>query len=217
MSKLAVRFLVVTFAIMLLCWGACILCGFFGINLTSAPILYVPYLLGGLSPTIASYIVLRREHVICSFRDWLAINFSFRGGLLSYLLIPVLAGVFFLCLCLISGYESGAPLFSIVFMMPVMLFAGGLEETGWRGILQPELEKKLGYTIATVIVAAIWWLWHLPLFFIVGVSQYGANYVCFGFNVLGLSFALSSIKKTSSSTFLCILFHVLSLLFLPSM
>ena len=92
-------------------------------------------------------------------------------------------------------------------MVPMMLFLGGLEETGWRGILQPQLEEKLGYTAATVVVAVIWWLWHLPLFYIVGVSQYGANFPAFGLDVFGLSFALAAIRKTTSSTFLCVLFH----------
>jgi len=163
--------------------------------------------LGGLSPTIASYIVEKKNCKICSFKEWLIIIFDFKHNIFSYLLLPVLAGLFFLCLCSISGYESGAPLIALVFMIPMMLLGGGLEETGWRGILQPELEKKYGHTIATILVSIIWWLWHLPLFFINGVSQYGADFISFGINVIGLSFALSAIKKLTSSTWLCILFH----------
>ena len=53
----------------------------------------------------------------------------------------------------------------------------------------------------------IWWLWHLPLFFIQGVSQYGQNYFAFGINVLGLSFALAGIRKVTGSVWLCVLFH----------
>ena len=207
MSKLCRQYLTVTFMIMVLCWGTCLVCSMCGISLADFPLLYVPYMLGGFSPTIASYIVQKKHCEVSGFKAWLRLIFDFRHNLYSYLLIPVVAGVFFLCLCRISGYESGAPLFAVVFMIPMMLFGGGLEETGWRGVMQPELEKKYGYFISTVLVSAVWWIWHLPLFYIRGVGQYGADFVGFGINVIGLSFALAAIKKITNSTWLCILFH----------
>ena len=207
MSKLASRYLVVTFVIMLLSWGICLVCSAFGIYLTNMPLLYVPYLVGGLSPTIASFLVLKQRQDVSNFRQWLKTLFDFKHNLASYLLLIGFAGVFFLILCVICGYQPGAPIFALVFMVPMMLFGGGLEEAGWRGILQPEVEEKYGYTLATLFVAVIWWLWHLPLFYIPGVSQYGTSFFEFGFNVLGLSFALSAIKKVTGSTWLCILFH----------
>ena len=92
-------------------------------------------------------------------------------------------------------------------MVPMMLFCGGLEEAGWRYILQPELEKKCNFIISTIIVSVIWWLWHLPLFHIQGVAQYGQNFLAFGLNVLGLSFALACIRRNTKSVWLCVLFH----------
>lgn len=119
----------------------------------------------------------------------------------------ILAIIFMLPQCVICGYENGAPIYAIIVMVPMMLAAGGLEEAGWRYILQPELEKKYSFTISTIIVSIIWWLWHLPLFYIQGVGQYGQNYFAFGINVLGLSFALASIRKNTNSVWLCVLFH----------
>ena len=72
-----------------------------------------------------------------------------------------------------------------------------------------ELEKKYNYFVATIIVSVIWWLWHLPLFYIPGVAQDGMNFGLFGIKVLGLSFALASIKKNTNSVWLCVLFHCL--------
>lgn len=43
-------------------------------------------------------------------------------------------------------------------MIPMMFVGGGLEEAGWRYILQPELEKKYSFTVSTIIVSIIWWL-----------------------------------------------------------
>lgn len=207
MSKLNIKYLVYTFIIMIMCWGTCIVCSINGILLSDNYWLYIPYLLGGLSPTIASFIVLKQNKVITGFKEWIKNVFDFKHNLWSYVLVVLFAIIFILPQCLISGYEKGAPLFAIIFMVPVMLFCGGLEEAGWRYILQPELEKKCNFLISTIIVSVIWWLWHLPLFHIQGVAQYGQNFLAFGLNVLGLSFALACIRRNTNSVWLCVLFH----------
>lgn len=128
-------------------------------------------------------------------------------NIFSYLMVVIIPFIFIIPQCFISGYESGAPVFAIVFIVPIMLVGGGLEEAGWRYILQPELEQKYSFTISTIIVSIMWWLWHMPLFYIQGVVQYGQNYFAFGISVLGLSFALASIRKNTGSIWLCVLFH----------
>ena len=50
----------------------------------------------------------------------------------------------------------------------------------------------------------------MPLFYIQGVAQCGQNYFAFGINVLGLSFALASIRKSTGGVWLCVLFHCLT-------
>jgi membrane protease YdiL (CAAX protease family) len=189
---------------MLVCWGICLICSVIGITLADNYLLYIPYLLGGFSPTIASLIVTKNQKRL---KEWLADVFDFKHNLFSYIAVIVLSVLFVLPQCLISGYKMGAPLYTIVFMVPIMLLGGGLEEAGWRYILQPLLEKKHTFVVATLLTGILWWVWHLPLFFIQGVSQYGQNFFAFGINVLGLSFALASIRKTAKSVWLCVLFH----------
>ena len=203
--NVTVKYLLITFSMVAICWGTCLVCGLFGITFSNMPVLYAAYILGGLSPTVAAFLVLRKG----GFLAWLKSVFDFKHSLLSYLLVLVLAACFFLVLCLVCGYTPGAPIFIVPFMIPIMLFGGGLEEVGWRGILQPELEKKLGFVLSTLITAVIWWVWHLPLFFIPGVGQYGADFGVFGINVLGLTFALGTVKRCTGSTWLCVLLHCL--------
>lgn len=210
MSKLNKNYLSFTFLLMLLGWGICFLCSFNGISLNDHKWLYVPYLLGGWSPTIASYFALKRNNKVTNTKEWLKKIFDFRHSVFSYLLVVIMAVLLILPQCVISGYENGMPIYAIVVMIPVMLVGGGLEEAGWRCILQPELEKKYPFTIATIIVSMIWWLWHLPLFYIQGVGQYGQDYLAFGINVLGISFALASIRKNTGSVWLCVLFHCIA-------
>ena len=209
MYKSVHMFLVLTFLTMGICWGICLVCCVCGIYFAAMPILYIPFLIGGWSPTIAGFLVMKKTGRISGFKDWLGEIFDWKQSLWNYAAAIAFAGIFFFCLCAFSGYASGAPLFAVVFMIPPMLFMGGLEEVGWRGLLQPELEKKLGFTLATFVVSGIWWLWHLPLFYINGVGQYGADFLEFGINILGLSFALASLKKITGSTWVCVFLHCL--------
>ncbi len=55
------------------------------------------------------------------------------------------------------------PLFFLAFTLTALV-RGGLEEPGWRGLLQPALQDKFNPLVASLIVALFWSLWHLPLF-----------------------------------------------------
>lgn len=209
MKNLVKPYLLTTFGIQFLCWGGCAVCSARGVYLSEWPALYVLYFLGGFSPTIASFLALKCSGGVAGFSQWRRSVFDLRHSVFSYLLLVIFAGCFFGTLCLISGYDAGAPLGFVVFMIPMMLFGGGLEETGWRGILQPAWEKKFGFAGASFLTAAVWWLWHAPLFQIQGVSQYGADFLAFGIQVLGLSFALGAVRKVTGSVWLCVLLHCL--------
>ena len=207
MSKVSKHFLIVTFAIMAICWGTCMICSFNNLSLETDYFLFVPYLLGGWSPTIASYIVLKKNGKVKNFKDWMKNVFDFKHGLNSYMLVIGLSILYVLPQCIVAGYEKGAPLYAMIVMIPLMLLGGGLEEAGWRYILQPELEEKFPYVVATIIVSVIWWLWHFPLFYINGVGQEGHSYIAFGFVVFGMAFALACVRKCTGSVWLCVLLH----------
>ena len=44
-----------------------------------------------------------------------------------------------------------------------MLMAAIGEEAGWRGVLQPELQRRFGPIKGTLLVGLIWGYWHLPI------------------------------------------------------
>lgn len=209
MSKLSKDYLLWTFSIMAVCWGILAVLSLNGIFFNDNILLYIPYMLGGWSPTIASYIVLKKNNQVNNFKDWLRNVFDLKHNVFSYIMVLIFAIIFILSQCLSSGYEKGVPFITIIALVPAMLFGGGLEEAGWRYIFQPELEKKCNFYLSTIIVSIIWWLWHLPLFYIEGIAEDGMNFWLFGIKVLGLSFALASIKKNTNSVWLCVLFHCL--------
>lgn len=206
MSKISKDFILYTFSILIVCWGVYMICSYNGVSLNDNYALYIPYLFIGWSPTIASYIVLKKNKQIDSFKGWIKNIFDFKHNALSYLLVIGLSVLFILPQCLIAGYDNGTPFFAIIVMMPMMLILGGLEEAGWRYILQPDLEERHSFVISTIIVSLIWWLWHYPLLYIQDSLQ-GNHYFVFGIKVFGLSFALACIRKCTKSVWLCVLLH----------
>jgi membrane protease YdiL (CAAX protease family) len=55
------------------------------------------------------------------------------------------------------------PLYALVFGLTAVA-QGGNEEPGWRGLMQPELQKRFSPLVAALIVSVFWSLWHLPLY-----------------------------------------------------
>ena len=208
-TRTFVEHLILTFLIMGVCWGLCILLSVFQVTMKTQFWLYIPWFLGGVSPAIASFVVLRKNHLVKGFVDWLKHVFDFKHKICGYLLAIVFPAVQVLLMCLISGFKFGLAFYWLPLIILAMLFAGGLEEAGWRYITYPFLKKKCGFILAALITAVIWWIWHTPLFFIPEVSQYHKDFLVFGIMVLGMSFMLSAIREITGSVWLCILCHAI--------
>ncbi len=207
--KLVKEYLFITFALMLLFWGGCVLASR-TLGLTVEALwMRIPYALGGFSPTVASYVALKRSGRVKTFREWLKRVFDLRHSLWVYAEALLFVLVYYAVNCLVNGFTAGAPVFVLVVIVPLMLFGGGNEEAGWRMVLQPELEKALGFHGATLLTGGIWWVWHLPLFFIHGTAQESMNFFLFGILCLALSYALATIRRTSRGVFPCVLTHCL--------
>lgn len=208
-KKLVKEFLIITFVIMIIFWGGCALISqTFDITINNI-FLRIMHIVGGFSPTIASYISLRRNNKVKNFKEWLKKIFDIKHNIGTYLLVVLFVLIYYLLGCLINGFEIGAPIFMILVIAPMMLVGGGNEEVGWRMILQPELEKKFGFNLATILTGITWWLWHFPIFFIKGTANMNMNYFLFGIMCLTLSYAMATIRKISEGVFPCILTHCL--------
>jgi len=55
------------------------------------------------------------------------------------------------------------PIYALTFGLTA-LAQGGNEEPGWRGLMQPELQRRFSPLAAALIVSVAWSLWHLPLY-----------------------------------------------------
>ncbi len=201
-KNVVIQFTVLTFTIMLIFWGGLALCEQFGFTLDKYAFLYVTYIIGNWSPAIASYVILRKNKEVSGMKEWLKNIFTVKTSIYNYLFVVALLIVYMVSMVLTSGLNKVNPIYMFFIYTPAALLTGaGMEEAGWRYILQSELNKKFGYLFSCLIIAPIHILWHIPL----GISE---TFLWNVINIFGITFALGAIHKISKGNiFLCVLFH----------
>ena len=172
------------------------------------------YAIGGLAPTIAAFAAVITTRRQSPFREFLVRLFRWRVGALWYaaaigtpLTIALIAAGAARLLAPATAPLFTRPWYAFFPLLVSMIAGGGLEEAGWRGVAQPELERHLSRELAALVVGIVWSAWHLPLFFIPGVTQYRTNFLVFSVQVVGAAMILAWLYGHTRSIFLCILFH----------
>ena len=158
------------------------------------------------APAYASYAVFKKYGGISGgkvfFRQILSIGNKRKTVvllLLSYLLLLVF--------CLVCETYTGNPWYLLVPYLPFMVIGGGIEEIGWRGYLQPCLEKRFSFVPAALIQGSIWAIWHLPLWFVQGSTQSSLNFGSFWLYCVVFCFVLGALYRATSSIFAAVLLH----------
>ena len=219
-TRIAWQFTALTFVIAYGFAGALIIAARFGYDVnnvvTSFPefLANVPFSVYILSPAIASYIVLRKSGTVSGLRGWLQVVFFAKGRPAGYLLVVSALVVYFSLHLLVSGPSAYAlPWFMFLLSLPGNLIIGGMEEAGWMTALQPQLYRRWGYFVSSVVVGIIWLLWHVPLFFIPGTNHESGviDFWMFAVQVMAFRFLYGAILAVSprNAVFLCILCHTL--------
>jgi len=101
--------------------------------------------------------------------------------------------------------EGASALVAVLFMM---LMLGPLEEFGWRGVMQPLLQRHMAPIWAGLIVGATWGLWHLPPFFLSSTVYADWNYLPFFIGNVTLAVLVTPIFNSARGSLLWpMLFH----------
>ena len=140
-------------------------------------------------------------------RDFQNRLFNFKLIKLKYLLIILLTMPVTVVLAIAISLLFGKPVtqfalspgFSLagwaaVQLLISVILAPTFEETGWRGYGVDSLRKKgRSLLISTLIFAALWALWHMPLFFIKGYYHYEMLHtnIIYAINFIVVVFALA--------------------------
>lgn len=114
-------------------------------------------------------------------------------------------------------YISGSPSFTSALLSPwfILLFAPIVEELAWHSYGTDTLRRKFNLFVSSMIFAAYWVIWHLPLSFIKG--YFHSNLVAEGW-IYSLNFVFSLFVfvilmnwlyyKTNRNLLITILFHL---------
>ncbi len=109
---------------------------------------------------------------------------------------------------ILFGKPNGSPWYMFPLGFLIMIpFVGIAEETGWRGLLQPELDKRMPYPFSVLLTAGIWLVWHFPVFIDPTSNHYGDSVIGFGITIFIWAFALAAIYKATKSVIACAMYH----------
>ena len=157
------------------------------------------------APMIAIFITLkRREHI--TIKEFLR-RIVATPNMVRAIVVPSCFCAAAFVYALLNGTPTGAPWYLMIIALPIMIIGGGVEEIGWRGFLQPALEKKLPFPLSTLAVAAIWGVWHFDLWLMPSSHHYGDSMIGFMVNILIWSFAFAAIYKATKTVFACVMYH----------
>lgn len=214
------EYLLITFFISWLSWGILILLTNLGVISFASVLGIILFTLGGFGPTISAIMCIEGKLSWKKIREFI---FSNRKGGFWYLLI---LGALEAVVVALSSLEinpaisSATPLIALIAIVITMLivtfFGGGNEELGWRGTLQPLLERVIGkkvknetlsFAVATLCTGLIWALWHGPLWFVIGSVQQSISFGWFVLECVALSFWLACLYRRTHSIFYCMILH----------
>lgn len=177
--------------------------------------------IGGFGPLVAAALVTWL--VGDSLRSWVGQLLRWRvhyGWYLAAFTIPIVmfAATFIVYSALGNPVEQAEviqqipvyllPLIFVLNMVFVFLLGGGQEELGWRGFALPRLLNRLNAVTASVVIGAVWALWHFPLFLMDGSSQFDQPFVPYAIGLLALSIVFTWLYRgTGRSVFLAMILH----------
>ena len=202
LSRLS-KYLIMTFAISWISWGALILLIKSGVTTYANPLGLGVFLLGGFGPTVAA-ITVQEKLTLKSLAE-----FVFGGNHREFLYFLLFCFLLIAVIGLSSRtLKPDMPLYLLPLNMLVMTtIGGGNEELGWRGVMQPTLEKSIPFPAAVALTSITWSIWHLPLWLVDGSSQQAISFVEFAAFDIVLSSALAVIYGKTRCVFYCCLFH----------
>ena len=207
-KKIALKYVIGAFCILWLFAGTIMIANHFGYLKAETPLYYVLFFFACIALPICAFTLLLKNKVMPA-KQLFKTMFNLKQPFSMYLLTIGFLILYFGVGTFVNVFEFKPLLISSLLMFPIMIIGGGVEEVGWRFILQPALESKFPFAIAAFIFGIIWSVWHLPLWLIEGTGQSSMNFGLFAIGSLGIGFVLSAIYRISKSVWLCVFFHAL--------
>lgn len=127
------------------------------------------------TPTVILLILFKKIFPNCTVIGFYKKVFSQKISFHFLIVVTIIQTLIFIAsVCIVAFQKSVSFITLLDYSIPTIisgffftLLQGATgEESGWRGFLQPAIEKKSGVIMGSVIVGAIWAFWHTPLWFV---------------------------------------------------
>jgi CAAX protease family protein len=182
--------------------------------------------LGGFGPAVSAFLMLAatsgKPGVLRLLRSIVHWRVGVRWYLMALVGLPILNFLAFLVIPgTLADFAGPNWRFPQVYLTEMGLsvtigIAPMWEEIGWRGFGQPYLQRQHGPVVGTLILGALWGVWHLPFFF-GPLAQTGPDatfirasiaLVEFSIGLTGLSVVMAWVlNNCGGSTLMAILLH----------
>ena len=184
-------------------------------------------ILSGYGPALAAIIVASLTYGRQGLRELFGRLLRWRVGIQWYLIALFMPAFVIILAITLNKWTGGAvPDFSaagfpfgpaetpllqkivILFLVFTLGFDGLGEEIGWRGFALPKLLEGRSALVASLILGALWAVWHFPFALTKGTFLSGVPLYWFFINLLALSIIYTWIfNNTNGSLLLALLFH----------
>ncbi len=201
-------FILYTFLISWLSWSIIIVGNtYFDALWYGQPLFWIPMLIGGLGPAISVFIIYRKSKQEFKEKSFLRFVFYQKLDRRAWLIFIAYLVWRFSMVWFAFGISEPIAIIYLFINLPLFVLGGGFEEIGWRGYLQPLLEKRTNYIVSVLLVGVIWGIWHLPLWLIIGTVQSALPFGLYMLLAIILSVTFTAIYKYTKSILLCVLSH----------
>lgn len=162
-------------------------------------------------PFFSAFFLTWRESGFSSAWQLFKKGFNFRMPWYVYLFVAfVPLWTAFSAYLISGGNKFNLDVLSLLGTFVIYFFLGGSfgEEFGWRGFALARLLKNNNPLPATLILGIFWAGWHLPLFWMVGTSQFYTPIWLYFIYVTALAFQYTWVfLHTNGNVFACLLLH----------
>lgn len=182
------------------------------------------FLAGGVGPPAVALILTHTQEEPATRKDfWVRIvdprRIAWRWWIPTLLAHPAIVALAFVLDAVLGGTmprpapQLHHPLAFLQLAFFLFWFGPLPEEVGWRGFALDRLQRRMSALRASLVLGAVWALWHVPLFFIPGTFQHGLGIASVRFwlflgSILPLSVLITWVyNNTRRSTLAAILVH----------
>lgn len=174
------------------------------------------FILNGFMPSILGIILYLKFDGKTKTFERLKTILSFKNNIWQFHIKSfVLFGVILimqivLYILLVGRFEFSIFVSTLPQIIPLFILGPLSEEIGWRGYLHEKLRGTKSLLWVSMIIGIVWALWHLPLFFLPGTTQFenAMPFIPFLINLIVLSIWMGfSVERCNGSIGVAVFVH----------